>query len=259
VPCTSPERGIVLVPSCGQVSGDVCVAPDAGVFKVSPTASGKVGTACAGMAFSTAVVDPAFGMVRFTPQPAAARVTLPNLGAKCEIAFTFSVLKAPSLDSSGAPGVQTAQTTEHRQYVGLLGPAALNAQVRASTAGTTVITPPPPPLPDFALFSTSPTTLRVSTTGRFTFSFVSSPGRKGKARLESTKAVKVFKKKRKLKVAAKAFKAPTSGKVNVKFKLSSTNLKVLRKRTSLQFTVTVRVGTTDFTAKLKLKPPKKKT
>ncbi|MDQ3678454.1 MAG: hypothetical protein M3401_16935, partial [Actinomycetota bacterium] len=119
-PCASPERGIVLIPSCGALSGLNCVGPDPGVFGLSATGVGKAGSDCAGMGFKIAVIDPAFGTVRFTPQPAGARVMLPGTGASCEIGFTFSVLKSPTVDSNpAAAGVQTAQMTEHRQYVGL--------------------------------------------------------------------------------------------------------------------------------------------
>ena len=52
-PCSSPERGIVLVPTCKQVAGGQCTAAgaDPGVFAVSPTATGAVGSSCAGVVF----------------------------------------------------------------------------------------------------------------------------------------------------------------------------------------------------------------
>jgi hypothetical protein len=260
-PCLAPQRGIVLVPSCRQLSGDVCVGPDPGVFAFSPTAVGKTGSACAGMAFNVAVIDPTFGTVRFTPQPAGAHVMLPGVESRCEIGFAFRVLKAPAGDAlPNASGVQTVQATEHRQYVGLVGPAAPTVVARASTTGTTVVTPPPPPpapIPDFALFTSSPKTLRVSKAGRFTYSLFATPGRKGKARLTSTKSIKLGSKRRKLKVAAKSFKVPSDAKVKVKFRLSPTSLRALKKRTSLTFKVDVTVGGEKFSAKLKLKPPKK--
>lgn len=262
-PCLAPERGIVLTPSCRQLSGDVCVGADPGVFALSPTATGRAGTACAGMTFTTAIVDPTFGTVRFTPQPAGAHVMLPGTGLRCVIGFTFSVLKSPAGDANPAiDGVQTVQMTEHRQYVGLIGPVAPTIVARATTTGTTVVTPPPPPppkLPDFALFTSSPKSLRVSKAGAFTYRFFATPGRKGKARLTSTKSVRFSpKRRRKIKIAAKSFKVPANATVKVKLKLSKTSLKALKARTSLTFKADVTVGTKKFTAKLKLKPPKKR-
>ncbi len=63
---------ITLVPSCGAFAftptGD-CPAADAdpGVFQLSPTATGEVGTACAGKTFTVATVDPATGQVAVRP------------------------------------------------------------------------------------------------------------------------------------------------------------------------------------------------
>jgi hypothetical protein len=138
-PCSSPERGIVLVPSCGQLSADVCTAAgaDPGVFQVS-TASGRTGTACAGMTFTTTVIEPTFGTVRFTPS-GGAHVTLAGTSAACSIDFTLSVLKSPTKDLDPAtPGVQTGQTTEHLQFAGPSSPGAQSSFGRASAAGTTV-------------------------------------------------------------------------------------------------------------------------
>jgi hypothetical protein len=57
---------------------------------------GRLGSACAGMTFTTAVADPAFGTVGFAP-PAGARVVL-QPGASCQIDFTVDVLKLPTGD-----------------------------------------------------------------------------------------------------------------------------------------------------------------
>ena len=141
-PCSSPERGIVLVPACKQVAGGVCTAvgADPGVFAVSPTATGRLGTTCGGMTFTVSLIDPAFGMVRFAPQPAGAHVTLPGVLATCSIDFTFDVLKSPTGDQDpSTPGVQTAQATEHTQFAGPFGPGALSNFARATSNGTTVL------------------------------------------------------------------------------------------------------------------------
>jgi len=128
-PCSSPERGIVLVASCGQVAAGSCAGfgADPGVFQVSSTATGRLGTTCGGLSFTTSIIDPTFGTVRFAPQPAGAHVTLPGTLAQCTIDFTFDVLKSPTIDQDpSTPGRQTAQATEHTQFAGAFGPGALN-------------------------------------------------------------------------------------------------------------------------------------
>jgi hypothetical protein len=135
-PCSSPERGIVLTPACKQLAAGACTAAgaDPGVFQISTTGTGKAGTACAGVSFTTALIDPVFGTVRFTPQ-SGAHVLLPGAASSCEIDFTFDVLKQPTGDvDPGTPGVQTGQATEHTQFSG-----ALSALARGTSSGTTVL------------------------------------------------------------------------------------------------------------------------
>ena len=111
--------------------------------------------------------------------------------------------------------------------------------------------------PDIAIFAGSPQSLRVSRSGRFSYGFIATPGRSGKAKLTSTSSIKVGARKRKVKLAAKSFTAPSNAKVKVKFKLSARNLRALKHRSSLKFKVSVTVGQKHFTTKLTLKPPKK--
>jgi hypothetical protein len=144
--CVAAEPGITLVPACTQLVAGECApgAADPGVFDLQPTGSGRAGTACQGTAFDIALIDP--GTVRFTPQPPGTHVTLPGTGAACVIDFTFTVLKAPTVDASpAAPGVQTAQATRHRQYAGPFGPAALTS-VALGSDDTTVARAGPPAL-----------------------------------------------------------------------------------------------------------------
>jgi hypothetical protein len=146
-PCASPENGIVLTPACKQIASGQCTAAgaDPGVFAVSATGSGRIGTNCTGMTFNTSIIDPVFGTVRFTPQPAGAHVTLPGFGAQCVIDFTFNVVKSPTGDQDPATaGTQTAQATEHTQFVGTFGPGALNNFARGTSNGTTVLRAGPP-------------------------------------------------------------------------------------------------------------------
>jgi len=140
-PCLGAgERGIQLIPSCGAASGSNC-APgnaDPGVFAVSPTASGRLGTACSGVAFSVSVGDPATGAMRFTPQPAGTRVMLPGAGASCIIDFTQAALRAPAVDARPAdPGIQTLQVLGHTQTSGVAsshGTGTTAVTVLAATA-----------------------------------------------------------------------------------------------------------------------------
>ena len=95
---------ISLWPSCGAQTFTSCPAPDPGVFALSPSGAGKAGSACAGQSFTISAPD-GTGKVSFTP---ANQVVL-ALGAECEIEYTSSVLKMPTVDSHPGPGVQTTE------------------------------------------------------------------------------------------------------------------------------------------------------
>ncbi|MEP7183299.1 MAG: hypothetical protein ABI886_14030, partial [Betaproteobacteria bacterium] len=108
---TVTVNSLTLTPSCAGYTALNCTSPDNGVFQISPTGTGRTGTACAGVIFT------------FTPKPAATDGTLNvtpastiTLGVpgggndECIIDFTFDVLKAPATDALpdvGHPGVQT--------------------------------------------------------------------------------------------------------------------------------------------------------
>jgi hypothetical protein len=133
-PCLGAnERGIELVPSCAIEDELACATgnADPGVFQVSPVATGRLGSACAGMAFAVSVSDPATGAARFTPQPAGTAVTLPGAGTACVIEFTQAVLRSPATDARALdPGIQTLQVVGHTQAAGPSG---------ASGAGSTIV------------------------------------------------------------------------------------------------------------------------
>jgi hypothetical protein len=133
-PCPAGDPGITLIPSCSRLGAfSACTGAEPGVFRVSDTATGESGTACAGMVFNVGLIDPANGQVRFTPQ-GGAHVTLPGAGAFCRIGFTLTVLRAPTADhNAAAPGIQTVQVTDNTQFAG-----ALTASARGSSSGTTV-------------------------------------------------------------------------------------------------------------------------
>jgi hypothetical protein len=130
LPCATPEPGITLVPACTQTYASGCTpaGADPGVFAVSPTASGRFGSACAGMTFTTAIVDPTFGTVRFSP-PAGTRVVLLK-GTSCQIDFTVDVLKGPSDRNPMTLGGDIHQVTAHTQFGGPFDPASGSSVAR---------------------------------------------------------------------------------------------------------------------------------
>ena len=99
---------ITLIPSCGGYSVVTCTMPDPGVLAINTPASGRAGSACAGVTFTTAPTGNPDGSYSFTPN---VPVTLGVPGGpldKCIIDFTFSVLKAPTIDANASvPGTQT--------------------------------------------------------------------------------------------------------------------------------------------------------
>ncbi|MGQ0617971.1 MAG: cell wall-binding repeat-containing protein [Acidimicrobiia bacterium] len=118
-PCPAGDPGITLTPSCGQQALFSCppASADAGVFTLSPTATGSPGGGCPNALFSVALIDPVLGTYRFTPQPANSHVALASSGISCRINFAISVAKAPTIDANpGLPGVQTAQLAFHTQH-----------------------------------------------------------------------------------------------------------------------------------------------
>jgi len=99
---------VKFAPSCGILgtTDNVCAAPDPGVFSISPTPTGAPGTACAGVTFTVPGAD-ASGV--FTFMPSSPVVLAPPGGglSTCTINFTLNVLKVPTIDVGGSPGVQT--------------------------------------------------------------------------------------------------------------------------------------------------------
>ncbi|GAC1338488.1 MAG: hypothetical protein NVSMB29_04350 [Candidatus Dormibacteria bacterium] len=179
---------IYLVPSCGSTVnagfGDCPLADaDAGVFQLSPTATGEAGTACAGMTFTITVNNAATGQVKFTPTPSGT-VVLTRTGTAnsvCRIRFTFDVLREPTKaaqpsapdsvttasigyaagadgslylgQGSGSSLVNVAKatpslTTKASQSIGLK-----NDTFIADTATLSAAVPPGPPLTGFIRFS----------------------------------------------------------------------------------------------------------
>ena len=127
-PAPCQGLGIHLTPSCGAADFlNACLAPDPGVFQLSPTATGRAGTSCAGTTFTISLIDAPEGRYRFTPQPVGTHITLPGAGSTCIADFTVDVLALPTLDSDAVtPGLQTIQTGAHVQEVGDTGTIIVN-------------------------------------------------------------------------------------------------------------------------------------
>jgi hypothetical protein len=107
---------ITLVPSCGSgtLSGNgdcIAAAADPGVFGLSATGVGEVGTGCAGQTLTISTVGGSTtGKQLFTPSGSPIVLQPPGQpGSVCRIDFTFSVLKAPTKDAGAAAGLQTFQ------------------------------------------------------------------------------------------------------------------------------------------------------
>ena len=149
---TSPENGgtvtlsaIRHTPSCGTDSTP-CPSgfEDPGVFLAKGPATGRTGTACAGMTFTLGPVDPTTGEFEFIP---SASVVLQPPGTAngldaCTIDFLVDVLKLPTKDSDPEPGIQTDQLGR------VSGTAAVNGVTGTGTGSglTTVQQPTPTPI-----------------------------------------------------------------------------------------------------------------
>ncbi len=138
-PCPAGDPGITLIPSCAQLGVFSSCAPagaDPGVFRLSATGVGAAGSACPGMNFDITLIDPTFGQLRFTPQPAGTHVVLANTNSICLINFTFDVLKSPVFDQNpNVVGAQTVQVVDNTQHDG----GQITASGRGTSSGTTVL------------------------------------------------------------------------------------------------------------------------
>jgi len=107
----SGQQGITVTPACGKPGGFPACTPagaDPGVFALSATAGGAIGSACAGVPFTVTPLGGTYGAYRFTPA-GGARVRLgPGFLSFCQIEFTFDVLKVPAVDAK--PDVEGLQT-----------------------------------------------------------------------------------------------------------------------------------------------------
>jgi hypothetical protein len=122
-----------------------------------------------------------------------------------------------------------------------------------------------PTAPARASFRKSKRTIRVSRSGRFTFTFTAGAGLSGRITLKTVRKVRPRKRGRK-RIATfvnKTFKVPASGKVRLRLKLSARNRKILRRYKKLRIKVTVKLRnsaglTSKASVRITLKAPKKK-
>jgi hypothetical protein len=105
---------IGFLPSCGTsaLSGADCPAgaADPDVLRLGATATGRAGTACAGIGFATSVIDPTDGRYQFAPETPVVLGPSGGPSAACVIDFSVTARKVPDEDAAAAlAGRQTAQ------------------------------------------------------------------------------------------------------------------------------------------------------
>ena len=129
---------ITLVPSCGvppAAPPDVtCTGGEDTAFRLSPTASGAAGSACAGWAFTVSEIEPTSGRYLFTPDRPVV-LGPPGSGVDaCVVTFTFDVGRLPARDAF--PAQANVQTTQLAYSTASFSPSALTG----SGTGTDVTT-----------------------------------------------------------------------------------------------------------------------
>ena len=134
---TNTITGIQLAVGCAAAPAppNPCPSPDLGVSSVVSPATGRAGTACAGLNFSVSAPD-ASGAVTFTPSGPVV-LNPPGSAAgtdRCTVDFTFSVLKAPATDVQ--PGVGGAQTFINLRVASQSSPSGLAVANHPSQAIT---------------------------------------------------------------------------------------------------------------------------
>jgi hypothetical protein len=113
---TMTITSLLLVTGC-SVPGDTGCNDEGstlepGVINLSPAATGRAGTACAGEPFDLTLLNPEGGVYEFAQRFGSLVLNEPSAGNaldQCTIDFTFSVHGRLSSDASAAPGLQTAQ------------------------------------------------------------------------------------------------------------------------------------------------------
>ena len=146
--------------------------------------------------------------------------------------------------------------TIHARMTGTVVVKAGTTPTPTTTTPTgTTTTPTGSTTTGVASFDTSPKSVRSSKTGRVKYTFLATPLRSGKIAVKSTKKIKIGSTTRFLKLAAKSFTASSTASAKVTFKLSSKQLRALKRVKRLRMVVTVTLGAKTFQNKLTLKAP----
>lgn len=95
--------------------------------------------------------------------------------------------------------------------------------------------------PARAGFGTSKRSIKVGRRGTFSFSFRAGPTLKGRATFKSAKKLRIAGRKRTVTLVSKPFTVPSSGNVKLQLRLSSANLRILRRARSIKTNVTVKL------------------
>jgi subtilisin family serine protease len=186
------------------------------------------------------------------------------------VAGVAALVRRGDPDASDTQIVQAIKESVHRvpslgsgfTVTGGMPDAA--AAIRRARVLTTP--PPPPPTPPAkASFRNSKRTIRVSRSGRFSFSFTAGPGLRGRITLKTVRKVRPRNRgrRRRATFANKTFTVPASGKVRVRFKLSRRNRLILRRYKKLRISVAVKLRnsanlTSTAKVRITLKAPKRR-
>lgn len=176
-----PANALTFTPSCGSLPpGAVppCPTPDPGVFALSPTATGRAGSNCAGQTYSVAPASATTGAVVFNGPAITLAASNPTslVGGTCVIDFTVNVVKAPVADADPTtPGIQTYQLAEaagwHTQQNNTASCCG-SSHTTVSPATPTMTTQASPPITLGGTISdTAVLSGGSSPTGTITFSF----------------------------------------------------------------------------------------
>ncbi len=132
-------------------------------------------------------------------------------------------------------------------------PAAVTPPPPPLARPNVVVAPPPPA--DSASFASAAKSLRVSSAGRFWYTFRATPGRSATLSMTSFAPLRIGSRRRTMTLGTKRLTVPANGRATVTFTLSRANRAALRKRSSLRFRVRATVGARRFSTLLTLKPP----
>jgi PKD repeat protein len=225
-------QGIALMPNQGPVAGfGVTVGPAGSPSQFDASASrdpdGNIGRY--DWNFGDGAQGPNAGP---NPQhqyaaPGNYTVTLTVADAAgCSMSFVFTGQTA--ICNGGAAARTTGSLT--------VPPTSSSSLTVPPTSSGSGSTPKPPAKADLRR---SGKTIRVDRKGRFRFDFRGTPRLQGTAAFSSTNELRVGRRKAFVTLARKSFRVPVNGKVNFRIRLSSENLRLLKRNHKIRARVTV--------------------